>query len=537
MIRLVWTFLIIAGVAFVLTWFADNPGHLTIDWRGYVIELSVFSAVLLLAAAAAALWLLFWITLYVVGSPWALGSYWNARRTRRGTDALTNGLVAIGAGDLDTARREAKVASRVLGDSPLVKLLEAQSAQLAGNHQEVKQVFEGMLGDPTTELLGLRGLYAEAKRNGDHAKAALLAKRAAERNPGLTWASQALLAEAAVAADWATAETLLNRQRQNRLIDEKSYNRALASILTAQALAAEDTDEPKALSYALKANGLDPSLVPAAVVAGRRLSAQGSLRRARKVVEKTWALTPHPELGNVYAFARFGDGPLDRLKHVRALMRVSHGGEDGAVVHAKAAIDASEWQEARSALHPWTENNPSPRVCVLMAEIEDGQFADRGKVREWLSRALRGPQDPAWVDPEGYVSTEWLAASPVTGDIGRFEWRTPTSNPQGSAILDQLTQAMEALPSPAAAVPPPEPAPVEEEAPEAVAPEEPEETPPAPVEKPMPPVAAVVVADPVDVADDTAGRRAGFHQPDDPGPEASESDAGRRSWVARIAGG
>ncbi len=32
MIRLIWTFLIIAGIAGLLTWFADRPGLLTIDW-------------------------------------------------------------------------------------------------------------------------------------------------------------------------------------------------------------------------------------------------------------------------------------------------------------------------------------------------------------------------------------------------------------------------------------------------------------------------------------------------------------------------
>jgi HemY protein len=544
MIRLVWTFLVIAGIAGLLTWFADRPGQLTIDWLDYRIELSVFSAFLLLAAGAVALWFLFWLTLYIVGSPWALGSYVNQRRNRRGMEALSNGLVAVGAGDVEAARREAKVATKVLGSGPLVKLLEAQAAQLSGNHAETRQTFEAMLADPSTELLGLRGLYADAKRNGDHAQAAKLAKQACEKHPGLTWASQALLTEAAIAADWTAAETLINRQRQNRVIDEKTASRWLAAVLTAEAIALEETDEARAAALSLRAHGLDPALAPAAIVAARRQAQQGNLRKARKIIERTWSLSPHPDLGTLYAFARPGDGPLDRLKHVRQLLRIAHGGEEGAVVLARAAIDAREWQEARNALDSYAAANPSPRICVLMAEVEEGQSGDKGKAREWLSRALRGgAQDPAWVDPNGYVSSEWLAASPVTGEIGGFAWRQPAATGGGSALLEQLAQRMEALPAPVAAVAVAAPA-LEEPAMEAEI-IEPIET-PARAEMSRPEAAPasppIVIADVVDpgvpeaVPASEGSATNGFHQPDDPGIDQPQK-AAQKSWLDRLLGG
>jgi len=535
MIRLVWTFLVIAGVAGLLTWFADRPGQLTIDWLDYRIELSVFSAFLLLAAAAAALWLLFWLTLYIVGSPWALGSYVNQQRTRRGMEALSKGLVAVGTGDVEAARREAKVASKVLGSGPLVKLLEAQASQLSGDHAETRHAFEAMLADPATELLGLRGLYADARRNGDHARAARLAKEACEKHPGLTWASQALLTEAAIAADWTAAETLINRQRQNRVIDEKTANRWLAAVLTAEAMALAETDEPRAAALSLRAHGLDPALAPAAILAARRQAQHGNLRKARKIIEKTWPLSPHPDLGTLYAFARPGDGPLDRLKHVRQLLRIAHGGEEGAVTLARAAIDGREWQEARNALEPYAAASPSPRICVLMAEVEEGQYGDKGKVREWLSRALRsGAQDPAWIDPNGYVSSEWLAASPVTGDIGGFVWKPPAGPVGGSALLEQLAQRMDALPAPAVAAATVAPAATAAGIVDAIE---------APARaEPTPAGSAIVIADVVDpgvpeqAPAKQGGAANGFHQPDDPGIDQPPKPA-PRSWFDRLMGG
>ena len=49
--------LLLMGVALVaagLAWLADRPGELTVDWQGYVIETSVFRAIVLTFALVVA---------------------------------------------------------------------------------------------------------------------------------------------------------------------------------------------------------------------------------------------------------------------------------------------------------------------------------------------------------------------------------------------------------------------------------------------------------------------------------------------------
>jgi HemY protein len=60
-----------------------------------------------------------------------------------------------------------------------------------------------------------------------------------------------------------------------------------------------------------------------------------------------------------------------------------------------------------------------------MARIEAGQNRDAGRAREWLAKAARGAPDPAWVAPDGTVSSEWQAVAPKSGALGVFEWKTP----------------------------------------------------------------------------------------------------------------
>ena len=112
----------------------------------------------------------------------------------------------------------------------------------------------------------------------------------------------------------------------------------------------------------------------------------------------------------------------DRLKRVRRLADIRANHPEGAMAVARAAIDAHEWQEARNALGGPMRANPSERVCLLMAEIEEGEHGDEGRVRAWLTRALSAPRDPVWT-ADGQVFDRWAPVSPVTGRLDAFEWR------------------------------------------------------------------------------------------------------------------
>jgi HemY protein len=91
---------------------------------------------------------------------------------------------------------------------------------------------------------------------------------------------------------------------------------------------------------------------------------------------------------------------------------------------AQAAIDAHHWKAAREAMKPVLDENATQRACLIMADIEEGEYGDKGRMREWLSRAVRAPRDPAWT-ADGVVSETWKPASPVTGEIDAFEWKVP----------------------------------------------------------------------------------------------------------------
>jgi HemY protein len=135
-----------------------------------------------------------------------------------------------------------------------------------------------------------------------------------------------------------------------------------------------------------------------------------------------------------------------------------------------------------------------------MAEVEEAEHGDTGRVREWMARAMRAAGDPVWT-ADGVVSERWLPVTP-NGRLDGFEWKAPL------AELGVSRPVIEVAPP---APPPPAPRPLgpAEVTPAAVGEAALEAKPPRPRKsakaadrpKPVEPVIPLV------------------HAPDDPGPE------------------
>ena len=526
MIRVV-LFLATVGVLAVgLTWLADRPGQVAITWQGLQIETSVMVLVLAVASAALMVVLVVWALVSVWRSPKRVRHALARRRRRAGQEAVTRGLVALGAGDARAAAKYAKLAQRVAGEEALSLLLRAQSAQMLGDRGGAERAFRSMVERAETRLLGLHGLYIEARRRNDATAARHFAEQAVKAAPAVPWAGQAVLEFRCAEADWEGALAILDVNRQHGFIDKPTYERHGAVLLTARALALEESDPVVAKLLAVEATRFAPNLVPAATLAGRLLGEAGETRWAGKILQTAWRANPHPHLAEAYADLRPGESARDRLARVRALVREPAGHIEGSFALARAALDARELVLARQSLEPLLLK-PTQRVATLMAELEELQHGDVGRAREWMARALRAGRDPSWT-ADGFVSERWLPVSPVTGRIDAFEWKVPLEEVAGPArVVEEPNEPVITAPSvPAAAdltVPPPN----------SPGPSVPGPVPAAPAaENPLPVRPASTPGRPPAVEPIIPLR----HAPDDPGPDPEPTDERRVDGGSRNGG-
>lgn len=453
MVRVLVYLAVFACLAFGAVWLADRPGEISVIWQGYRIDTSVAIGAIGVVVLAFLVLLVWAVIRFVFGLPSAFSLSSRARRRARGFEAVSRGMVAIGAGDPVAAGRYTGEARRFVPSEPLTLLLEAQTAQLTGNRAQAEAAFKAMLDRSETRVLGLRGLFVEAKRRGDMAAARAFADDAVRRSPSLAWANDALLDFHTNAGDWQAARTAVERRAALRLADKAEARRQRAVLLAAEALDARDKEPERALAAALEAVKLAPGLTPAAALAGRMLSERGDVRKASKLLEAAWRESPHPDVAAAYLDVRPGDSALDRLQRATTLAKLRPADPESVLVLAGAAIQAREFQKARETLKPLLAGGPSVRACLLMAELEEAEHGSAGKVREWLARATRAPHDAAWV-ADGLVSDHWMPVSPITGRLDAFVWTVPPatlgSPPQALddvlADLDDSTKLIEVKP-------------------------------------------------------------------------------------------
>ena len=442
--RMLLRFIVVIALAIILAQLANGSGTVSIDWPGYRVTMSAFTAgfiILILVVAVIVLWRLLRGVLTGVS---AAGGFFARRRRQKGRNALSKGMLAAGCGDLAEAVRYTRLAVRNhRSDDPLLRCLRAQTAQLEGDRKQTWRIYDEMTQHDETRALGLRGLFNQSREDGHCEEARGFAEQALALNPQLNWASNAMLAIHCAESNWPAVIDLIDAQKRNGLLDAKAASRKTAVVKTAQAIELADQASDDALKYALEAHELAPDLTPAAEIACRLLGQHDNARKAMRVVEKTWQLNPHRSLLEAYARLRPDERAKLKLNRVRKLLNRCDGGEEGVLALARIAMEAGEPDLARESLSSLVDERPSMSVCSLMAEIESGNAGDDGKVREWLARAIHARRDKAWV-AQGYISDTWVAVSPLTGELDAFSWRYPPqsmSEPGEGDRLLSLTSA------------------------------------------------------------------------------------------------
>jgi HemY protein len=236
MIRVILFLVLLAALAFGAAWIADQPGSVSILWLGRRIEFEVLTGLVALLVGAAVVMAVIGLLRWLIASPAMAARALRRRRRRKGSDAVSRGIIAIGAGDRRTAEKHAADAEKYAPDQPLTLLLKAQTAQLAGDRTGAEQAFRAMLGSQETRLLGLRGLYVEAQRRADAGAARSIAEEAVAESPSAGWAAQALLENQTLGGDWDGALASIERQYAARVIDKEQAKRRRAVLLTAKAV-------------------------------------------------------------------------------------------------------------------------------------------------------------------------------------------------------------------------------------------------------------------------------------------------------------
>ena len=356
------------------------------------------------------------------------------RRGARAIDAIEEALLAGAEGDASKARKKAAQAQSLIKSPALGHLIRAQTAEAVGDIDETVNHYKALLkvNDKRVQMVAEKGLVRQFMANGQLADVIAKAGATFKDDKNARWAFDPLFRAHAMNGNWQEAIDILAAASKRGFVDKDAARRRRAVLMTAEAqriLRVEDqgqaANRTKMRDLALKVASESPDFAPGAALAAQILTEQGEEKQAAKLIEKAWAKAPHPALSLAYRDIYSDKSAKEKMKRYASLIKQNPSHRESHILEIEAALQASDYVQAWSALSPLVTDNPTARLCALAAQAEDG-LNNPADARMWLERGLSAPSEADWsdLDPEGkgfdYTVRDWQRLVFTFGDTGEL---------------------------------------------------------------------------------------------------------------------
>ena len=199
----------------------QDPGYVVINFRGYVIEMSVP----VLAALIIALFISVWLAVKLFNAPRRLGEVAGRYRSGRAGERLTKGVIEVAEGNFAKGERLLARAAGV-SEAPLLNYLQAaRAAHLLGQDERrdtwLKQAYENLPGAANAVLLTQAELQLD---QGQYEQALATLRQIEERSPNHGHALTLLGRLYYRLEDWQHLGQLLPRIRKFGRLDPDQLN-------------------------------------------------------------------------------------------------------------------------------------------------------------------------------------------------------------------------------------------------------------------------------------------------------------------------
>lgn len=388
----------------IAIWLVTQPGLVSIEWGQYHVEADLSVGYLILISSFIALAIVFKTWRFIVLLPSRMYAYSQKLRPEKGLTALSQSVIATALEERDQARSDAHRFERFLGDNPVYKALLAYNNMAEGKFAEARLVCENMKNDANAKTLSWILEAKIAFSEGKDSNALMSLQNLYSMHERSPWVIKSLLKCALKLQQYDLALEVLKKAERNSILTAIQVKSTRAFIFFQQASVETLTLDQKE-NLLEGAHRLAPEMITIALQYSKILRLLDKTKRAKKIIEQTWALHPHVDLLDEYV-------AIEPEADTKAIMKLAdklvgynefHG--DSYLAIASFAMKLSEWGRVRAALHDYQEKHKmNQEACYLMARLELSQHADQTRYREWMERALTASK----VDDKG-MSLESLS--------------------------------------------------------------------------------------------------------------------------------
>ena len=359
----------------------------------------------------------------------------------KGYNSFLLGMVALANKDFVKAVAETKKVTKYFKDESLSLLLKSETLKIEKKYDKLNDVYEAMLKNTHTNLLGLRGLMEQNIRAQDFHHAYIYGEKLFNLNPKIDKLYHTLINIIGKTNNWQKLLQINDQALRHRIISKNVYEENQSIALYEIAKIKRHSSENEAMGLMEKALKLRTYFSPFVSYYIQLLIDNNKLSKAKKYLNKAWSNFSHPDLKQeIKLLSKTMKIPYYEL--AKFITSSSPNTFDSKILLTESLIENENWQEAKQQLSSLLEHKPDREVCLLMAKIEEGDTNDPQKVNSWISRSNFGNISKIWVCRISNVSqSEWSSVS-KSGYFNSLDWKYPRNNLEfNSSPLE--TQAIE----------------------------------------------------------------------------------------------
>lgn len=348
---------------------------------------------------------------------------------QKGYNSFLQGMVALVNKDFKRAVQEAKKANKYFKDESLSLLLKSEILKVEKKYEELNSVYEEMLKNTHTNLLGLRGLMEQNLRAQDYHHAFIYGEKLFNLNPRIDQLYETLVNIIGKTNNWQKLLQINEQSFKQKIINKVIYEQNKSISLYEIAKIKQHGSNKEAINLMEKAIKLRESFSPYISFYIQLLININKLEKAKKILNKNWTNLPHPDLKNEIILLA-NKMKISFYELAKSITYNSTNHPLSRILLTESLIEKQDWENARNQIKTLLEHNPTREVCLLMANIEKGDTGDPQKINSWISRSNYARISKIWVCQISNVTqNEWTSVS-QSGYFNSLKWQYPKKLPQ-----------------------------------------------------------------------------------------------------------
>ena len=433
MLRLIVISIIFSILVLFSSWAVNNSYIISIAYKEFIFSTS---SSYLIALAIFILLLIFFVqSFYFKISNKFIKFNINKKlnNKEKGFDSFIQGMISLINKDFKSAVIENKKVSKYLKNSTLDLLLKSETLKIQKNYTELNLIYEKMITNEKTKLLGIRGLMEQYLKDQDYHHALIYGEKLFALSPHIEKIYDTLIYIIGRTNNWQNLIKINDRAIALRIIDKNTYsiNKSIALYEIAKIKSLNELKE--SIHLMEKALNLRKNFPPYVSFYMDLLIENKKYNFAKKYITKVWNDSPHPEYKSQIKklSENSGEDIYKLAKYISAKTKSEYLSK---ILITESLIANNQWDSARKELSELLQHRPEKEVCLLMSKIEEGDSNDKQKIDSWLSRANFGEIGSLWICSVTNISQkEWTSVSEA-GHFNSLEWKRPsiidvTANP------------------------------------------------------------------------------------------------------------